>query len=247
MRNEERNAHIVSVIADKAKNEGRNIIILSTRVDHLRMLNDMMRAEHPEISSDLYIGGDMKDEEREHVAANMQVIFASYPMGEEALDIPRLDTLVLAIPRSRIEQAVGRILRAYPNKKVPTVVDIHDPYSYYGGMWWNRERQYKGWGYKVSKKIVVGNLADLEIEERVSTWEEVKARKRKREARIAEDKEEKKQKREDERRLKKEAKEREKEEKKRLREQLKLAKGKGKGKGKTTVEKKDKHDLSGFF
>lgn len=46
--------------------------------------------------------------------------------NSEGLDIPALDTLILATPMSDVEQAVGRILRPSAGKKPPIVVDIRD-------------------------------------------------------------------------------------------------------------------------
>ena len=47
-------------------------------------------------------------------------------MAQEGLDIPKLDTLILATPMSDIIQSVGRILRVHDEKKEPIVVDIID-------------------------------------------------------------------------------------------------------------------------
>ena len=44
-------------------------------------------------------------------AASCQVVLATYQMVQEGVDIPALDTLVLATPISDVEQAIGRIRR----------------------------------------------------------------------------------------------------------------------------------------
>jgi superfamily II DNA or RNA helicase len=59
-------------------------------------------------------------------AAKAQVIFATSQYASEGLDIPALDTLVLASPMSDVEQAVGRIQRPFDGKKDPIVVDVRD-------------------------------------------------------------------------------------------------------------------------
>ena len=65
------------------------------------------------------------------------IIFATIQLASEALDIPRLDTIVLALPIKQdktLIQSVGRILR---NDKlesltqIPVVVDISDILSIY--------------------------------------------------------------------------------------------------------------------
>ena len=47
-------------------------------------------------------------------------------MASEATDLPWMDTCILATPRSDVVQIVGRVLRQYPNKKQPIVIDIID-------------------------------------------------------------------------------------------------------------------------
>ena len=65
-------------------------------------------------------------------------------MGKQGLDKPELDLLILATPIMRkYEQAVGRVLRPYPGKPTPTVVDIVDPYSYFMGMARSRANYYR--------------------------------------------------------------------------------------------------------
>ena len=54
------------------------------------------------------------------------MIFATFALASEGLDIAELDTLVLVTPCSDVVQAVGRILRPSEIKKSPLVVDIVD-------------------------------------------------------------------------------------------------------------------------
>ena len=81
-----------------------------------------MGSEAP--STGRYVGG-MTQAERDE-SAKCQVIFATSQFASEGLDIPALDTLFLTTPMSDVEQAVGRILRAFEGKKDPIVVDIRD-------------------------------------------------------------------------------------------------------------------------
>ena len=52
-------------------------------------------------------------------------------MAKEAMDIPILDTLVMATSKSNIEQSVGRIMRKteYPPERPPLIIDIVDDFS----------------------------------------------------------------------------------------------------------------------
>jgi predicted helicase len=73
-------------------------------------------------------------------------------MAVEGLDIPILDTVLFATPKSNkacIQQAIGRILRSVNGKKTPPfIVDIYDPYSLFINMYQKRKRIYQSSGYK---------------------------------------------------------------------------------------------------
>lgn len=108
----------------KASDVKRRVLVLSDRVAHLENLLEGFSRLRPEVSSALYIGG-MKKAQRDE-ASTCAVIFGTFSLAQEGLDIPSLDTLVLATPASDVTQAVGRILRAAPDKASPLVLDIHD-------------------------------------------------------------------------------------------------------------------------
>ena len=56
------------------------------------------------------------------------IILGTFSMASEGMDIPKLNTIVLASPRSDVVQSVGRILREKANvrKFHPLVIDIKD-------------------------------------------------------------------------------------------------------------------------
>jgi len=72
----------------------------------------------------LYIG-ELKEKELEE-SSKMDVIFGSYPMAEEGLDIPDLNTVILTTPKSDIQQSIGRILRKENDDEYPLIIDIAD-------------------------------------------------------------------------------------------------------------------------
>ena len=52
-------------------------------------------------------------------------------MASEGMDIPKLNTVILASPKSDVEQSVGRIFRekASVRKFHPLIIDIQDNFS----------------------------------------------------------------------------------------------------------------------
>jgi len=59
-------------------------------------------------------------------------------MAAEALDIKTLTTLIMATPKTDIEQSVGRILRDKHSN--PIVVDIIDNHDLFQNQWRKRKR-----------------------------------------------------------------------------------------------------------
>jgi superfamily II DNA or RNA helicase len=127
--------------------EGRHLMVISERLALLHELKAGLE-KRGIMDVGLYIGG-MKAEARD-VSATKRVVLATYSMAAEGLDIPRLDTLLLASPRSNVEQSLGRILRAHPDKARPRVIDIVDDFSVFAGMAAQRRRLYRKHGFEVS-------------------------------------------------------------------------------------------------
>ena len=71
-----------------------------------------------------------------------------------------LDTIILASPKSNIEQAVGRILRQDAKDRVfvPLVIDIMDDFSTFGGQCFKRVKFYNKNNYNLELYDVDGVL-----------------------------------------------------------------------------------------
>ena len=133
---EERNDYIISKVKS-FQSEHRNILVLSDRRNHCELL----QKEIPQ--SGLYLGG-MKKAELDYNGKHCQVLLATYSLAAEGLDIPRLDTLVLATPKGDVVQACGRILRETPGKQNdPYILDIADDLPVLHKMFQKRKRFYK--------------------------------------------------------------------------------------------------------
>ena len=116
--------------------------MLSDRISQLQTLADLISRDGiPSEDFCFYIGKSSKEERSN--APSKRLLLSTYSMSREALYIPALDTLVMASPTGDVEQAFGRILRKYPGKQIPLVVDVIDPYSIFESMRWKRARYYK--------------------------------------------------------------------------------------------------------
>ena len=128
--------------------EGRKLLILSDRREHLKALH--AEFEKTEYSSGFYLGG-MKEKDLE-ITEGKRVILGTFSMASEGFDCRYpLDTIILASPKSNIEQAVGRILRqeAKDRKFVPLVIDILDEFSSFSGQCFKRSKFYKKNKYNI--------------------------------------------------------------------------------------------------
>ena len=138
--NPERNRLIVSELV-KAAGVGRKMLVLSDRRKHLDNLNEMFANSMPHgCRADFYVGG--RSQKELDVAAKADVVWGTYQMAREALDIPELDTLFLVTPSSDVEQAVGRIMREHPDKKPPVVTDFIDQHVASFVRLWNERRRF---------------------------------------------------------------------------------------------------------
>jgi superfamily II DNA or RNA helicase len=136
----ERNALIISTIHDLLKTE-RNILVLTDRRYHAMYL----LSQFAEIGG-LYIGGADLD-----LGSTKRLIFATFALAQEGLDIPKLDTVLLVTPKSDVKQAVGRILRGV-TKCAPVVYDIVDHWSVFFAMANKRRAVYRELNFMIDEE-----------------------------------------------------------------------------------------------
>lgn len=139
----ERNEFILEYLGKLYEEEGRNILILSDRIGHLKKLEKYMKI-HYNFEYGYYIGGMKQDDLDE--SAKKRVILATYSMASEALDIPALNTLMMLTPRSNIEQSIGRIMRQKSSIQ-PLVIDFVDNIPCFKRQSYSRRRFYKKMKY----------------------------------------------------------------------------------------------------
>ena len=128
------------------KEPDRKVLILSERKNQLKEIEELIIADN--IASYGYYIGGMKMCNLD-ISATKQIILATYQMSSEGLNIPTLNTLILASPISDIQQSVGRILREKKEvrKYVPLCIDIYDELSVFKFKGFKRLKYYKSNGY----------------------------------------------------------------------------------------------------
>ena len=139
---EDRNALIVQTVND-ALGDNRRILVLSDRREHCFELQRKIGSK-----AKLYIGG-MKEADLSE-SAKSPVVIATFQLAHEGLDIPVLDTVILATPKSDIKQSIGRIMRETTGKlNNPLIYDIVDQWSVFFSMYHKRRKVYREGGFEI--------------------------------------------------------------------------------------------------
>ncbi|AUF82352.1 putative VV A18-like helicase [Tetraselmis virus 1] len=147
----QRTGYIANLIIDTLRErEGSKVLVLSERRTHLVDLEKAINELTSDYSTGFYVGGLKKEELK--ASEEKTIVFGTFAMAAEGMDIPALDTLILASPKSDIEQPVGRILRvrASERTRVPRVIDIVDDFSVFSAQAAKRKRYYKKCGYTIT-------------------------------------------------------------------------------------------------
>jgi superfamily II DNA or RNA helicase len=130
--------HVIShMVRDTARNEmigklvgmayakGRKLVAFTDSLDHVEaMISEARKHGVPASDCARYVGG-MSEAARE-AAKVRPFIAATWGMFKEGTDVPWLDTALFATPRSDVRQGAGRVLREYPDKKQPLLLDLVD-------------------------------------------------------------------------------------------------------------------------
>lgn len=140
----------------------RTLLILSDRREHLTDFEYGLRALG--ITSVGYYVGGMKQKDLD-VSATKQVLLGTFAMASEGMNIPSLNAILLATPKSSIEQSIGRILRLKPEERTiqPIIFDILDTaFVECYGQWTKRKKFYTSCGYKLRWE---GESEDIRVKE----------------------------------------------------------------------------------
>lgn len=148
--NQERNELIVR---DLVSQSGHSCLVLASRLEQLRNIQKMLPEELREVSA--MIDGSMTSKrgkaEREAVLEDMRagrkkILFASFGLAKEGLDIPVLDRLFLVSPQKDyavVTQSIGRIARKAEGKTDAVCYDYVDRIQFCENQFKRRKTHYR--------------------------------------------------------------------------------------------------------
>jgi superfamily II DNA or RNA helicase len=146
------NTHRNNIAAEMLAHETHPCLVLTDRLSQSEALFNMIGREDARV-----ITGTTKKELRRQALDDMRlgranILFASYNLAKEGLDIPRLSRLYMLTPHKDsavIEQAIGRIARVHPDKEDAVCYDFVDNTIYAQKCFRRRLRIYRKIGCEI--------------------------------------------------------------------------------------------------
>ena len=138
---------LVIEIIKKLRKKNKKILILSDRRQHLKDI--YCELEKINIGTFGYYVGGMKQKELKLSEKN-HILLGTFTMASEGMDIPDLDSVIFASPKSDIRQSIGRILRK-KHEEMPIAWDIVDDFSVFSRQFNKRKAHYRKMKYKINE------------------------------------------------------------------------------------------------
>jgi len=163
---EKRNRKISEDILN-AYREGRKVLVLTERIDHLARLRDGLGDD---IEHCFVLHGRLSKKQRAAIFLELKSLQGSVPhvllatgrLIGEGFDHPPLDTLVLAMPiswKGTLQQYAGRLHRDHADKQDVRIYDyVESDQAQLARMWNKRQRGYHAMGYKIVQPEIKGSL-----------------------------------------------------------------------------------------
>jgi superfamily II DNA or RNA helicase len=138
--------------------EGRKVLVLTERTEHLDMLIEVLGDK---IAHCFVLHGRLSKKQRMTILSELaelddsipRVLLATGRLIGEGFDHPPLDTLVLAMPiswKGTLQQYAGRLHREHVDKKDVRIYDyVELDHPQLSRMWVKRQRGYKAMGYQI--------------------------------------------------------------------------------------------------
>lgn len=153
--NKDRNAVIVGEIQRAAQNGG--VLVLSDRLQHLDALERVVHGSGQRTARLGIASTKAEKERRARILTDLNngalnVVFATFKLAKEGLDVPNLRTIVFATPqkdKATVIQSAGRVARKAEGKKFGRVIDFIDDFGIFYGYASKRKKYYKSLNYEV--------------------------------------------------------------------------------------------------
>lgn len=125
--NQEEYGKLICFLAAAYRSQGHKVLLLSDRVYFLSRIQETLG------DSCELITGSIKGEERERrldrvKAGEVDILLGTQSIFSEGISVNPLSCLILATPVSNtplLTQLIGRVVREYPGKQQPVIVDIN--------------------------------------------------------------------------------------------------------------------------
>jgi len=153
-------AEFISTTIAQAYQEGRKVLVLTERTEHLDSLSQNLAGV---VDCLFILHGRMPKKQRTQIIQELnelspeapRVLLATGKLVGEGFDHPPLDTLVLAMPiswKGTLQQYAGRLHREHATKKDVRIYDYVDTgHPVLMRMWDRRQRGYKAMGYAIGE------------------------------------------------------------------------------------------------
>lgn len=144
--------------AMKAFGQGRKVLVLTERTDHLDEIASVMNSLK---LSPFILHGRLSKKKRAMLISGLnalppdspRILLSTGKLIGEGFDHPPLDTLILAMPvswKGTLQQYAGRLHREHTGKSDVRIIDFVDTaYPVLLRMWDKRQRGYKAMGYRI--------------------------------------------------------------------------------------------------
>jgi superfamily II DNA or RNA helicase len=144
----------------KAFDQGRKLLVLTERTEHLDAIHVALGAEAPPL---FVLHGRMSRKQRATLIGELdalppdapRILLATGKLVGEGFDHPPLDTLVLAMPvswKGTLQQYAGRLHREHAGKTDVRIIDFVDTgHAALLRMWDKRQRGYRAMGYRIAE------------------------------------------------------------------------------------------------
>jgi superfamily II DNA or RNA helicase len=151
---------LIAKETDKLLKQGRSVLVLSRRIEHLFNIHKYMEYEGTVLTGQTNTRRGRQEILKQFRSGEIKCVLSTQ-LFDEGVDAQIISGVVLTFPakhRDLLFQQIGRGLRDYPGKESAVIVDIRDKnVKVLRNQWGQRRKGYKSWGFiiRVRKRKVV--------------------------------------------------------------------------------------------